>query len=159
MLRRSDQSVPMDRQRLGTLMIPVLVTAIDAVWAWFLASHGRPLLLELLARPLQEATRFYATVLEPRVWISYVIVFIAQLAWVTLIVPRPLPQQRLRQLWWLGCGIILISSIGLQQSLALSSGAARLLLLVPIGDLLLLYWLPTRLLTPLPQRRAIPGWW
>jgi hypothetical protein len=62
-------------------------------------------------------------------------------------------------LWWLGCGIILVSSLGLQQSLALPSAAARLLLVVPIGDLILLYWLPTRLLTPLPQRRVIPGWW
>ena len=161
MLGPSDHSMPMDRQRLRALLIPVLVTVIDAVWAWSLARHGRPLLFALLARPLPEATRFYATVLEPRFWISYAIVFIGQLVWVTLIVPRPLPQQRLRQLWWLGCGIILISLIGLQQSLALSSAAARLLLLlvVPIGDLLLLYWLPTRLLTPLPQRRAIPGWW
>jgi hypothetical protein len=39
-----------------------------------------------------------------------------------------------------------------------TGAAARLLLLVvPIGDLLLLYWLPTRLLTPLPRRRVIPG--
>ena len=82
-----------------------------------------------------------------------------QLAWVTLIAPRPLRLQRLRSLWWLGCVIILISSIGLQQGLALPAASARLLLLVPIGDLILLYWLPTRLLTPLPQRRVIPGWW
>ena len=106
------------------------------------------------------ASRYYDSVLEPRFWISYAIVLATQLTWVTLIAPRSLPQRRLRQLWWLGCVIILAASIGLQQALALPSGAARLLLLVvPIGDLILLYWLPTRLLTPVPQRRVIPGWW
>ena len=147
-----------DRQRFQSLAIPFLVMAIDVVWAWTLATDGRPLLLQLLARPELEAARFYDNVLEPRFWISYAIVLTCQLSWVTLIAPRPLPQRRLRQLWWLGCGIILVSSIALQQSLALPNAAARLLLLlVPIGDLLLLYWLPTRLLTPLPQRRVIPG--
>jgi len=148
-----------DRQRFQALLIPFLVMAIDVLWAWSLATDGRPLLLQLLARPELEASRFYDNVLEPRFWISYAIVLTTQLAWVTLIAPRPLRLQRLRSLWWLGCVIILISSIGLQQGLALPAASARLLLLVPIGDLILLYWLPTRLLTPLPQRRVIPGWW
>lgn len=149
-----------DRQRFQSLAIPFLVMAIDVVWAWSLATFGRPLLLQLLARPALEASRFYDDAMEPRFWISYAIVLTTQLTWVTLIAPRPLPQRQLRPLWWLGCGIILISSIALQQGLALPDPAARLLLLVvPIGDLILLYWLPTRLLTPLPHRRVIPGWW
>jgi hypothetical protein len=149
-----------DRQRFQSLAIPFLVMAIDVVWAWSLATFGRPLLLQLLARPALEASRFYDDAMEPRFWISYAIVLTTQLTWVTLIAPRPLPQRRLRPLWWLGCGIILISSIALQQGLALPDPAARLVLfLVTIGDVILLYWFPTRLLTPLPQRRAIPGWW
>ena len=148
-----------DQQRLQALLIPFMVMGIDVLWGWALVTHGRPLLLQVLARPELQAARYYDHVLEPRFWISYATVLTTQLAWVTLIAPRPLPQQRLRQVWWLGCGIILVSSIALQQGLGLPSGAARLLLLVPIGDLILLYWLPTRLLTPLPQRRVIPGWW
>jgi hypothetical protein len=147
-------------QRIRALLVPFLVMAIDLLWGWSLASDGRPLLLQFLARPELEAASFYDNVLEPRFWISYAIVLTTQLAWVTLIAPRPLPQRRLRQLWWLGGVIILVSSIELQQGLALPGAWARLLLLmVPIGDLILLYWLPTRLLTPLPQRRVIPGWW
>ena len=152
--------MPIDRQRLQPVLIPFLVMAIDVIWGWALGTVGRPLLFQLLARPDSVASRYYDSVLEPRFWISYAIVLATQLTWVTLIAPRSLPQRRLRQLWWLGCVIILAASIGLQQALALPSGAARLLLLVvPIGDLILLYWLPTRLLTPVPQRRVIPGWW
>mgnify|MGYP006276435375 FL=1 len=152
--------MPIDRRGLAPWLLPFLVMAIDVAWGWALVADGRPLVLQLLARPVLEAARYYDEVLEPRFWISYVIVLTTQLTWVTLIAPRPLPQRRLRQGWWLGCAIILAGSIGLQQSLALPSSAARLLLLVvPIGDLILLYWLPTRLLTPLPQRRVIPGWW
>ena len=142
------------------VLAPFLVMAIDVLWGWVLATDGRPLLLQLLARPELEASRFYDDVLEPRFWIIYAIVLTTQLTWVTLIAPRPLPQRRLRPLWWLGCGIILVASTGLHQSLALPTTAARLVLfLVTIGDVILLYWLPTRLLTPLPQRRVIPGWW
>lgn len=142
------------------VLVPFLVMAIDVLWGWALATDGRPLLLQLLARPELEASRLYDDVLEPRFWIIYAIVLTTQLTWVTLIAPRPLPQRRLRPLWWLGCGIILVASIGLHQSLALPTTAARLVLfLVTIGDVILLYWLPTRLLTPLPQRRVIPGWW
>lgn len=146
-------------QRIRALLVPFLVMAIDLFWGWSLASDGRPLLLQFLARPELEAASFYDNVLEPRFWISYAIVLTTQLTWVTIIASRPWPQQRLRALWWLGFGIILVSSLGLQQSLALPRAAAALLLVVPIGDLILLYWLPTRLLTPLPQRRVIPGWW
>jgi hypothetical protein len=160
MVRQAYTPMGIDRKRLQALLIPFLVMAIDVVWAWSLATYGRPMLFQLLARPELEASRYYDSVLEPRFWISYAIVLTTQLAWVTLIAPRPLPQRRLRQLWWLGGVIILVSSIELQQGLALPGAWARLLLLmVPIGDLILLYWLPTRLLTPLPQRRVIPGWW
>ena len=142
------------------VLAPFLVMAIDVLWGWALATDGRPLLLQLLARPELEASRFYDDVLEPRFWIIYAIVLTTQLTWVTLIAPRPLPQRRLRPLWWLGCGIILVASTGLHQSLALPTTAARLVLfLVTIGDVILLYWFPTRLLTSLPQRRVIPGWW
>jgi hypothetical protein len=158
MVKPADTPMGIDRQRFQSLAIPFLVMAIDVVWAWSLATFGRPLLLQLLARPALEASRFYDDAMEPRFWISYAIVLTTQLTWVTLIAPRPLPQRQLKQMWWLGCGIILVCSIGLHQGLALPGLAARLLLLVvPIGDLLLLYWLPTRLLTPLPQRRVIPG--
>ena len=151
--------MPTDRQHIAPWLLPFLVMAIDLLWGWVLVTHGRPLLLQWLARPELQAARYVDNVLEPRFWISYAVVLTTQLTWVTLIAPRPLPQRRLRQVWWLGCAIVLVSSIGLQQGLGLPAGAARLLLLVPIGDLILLYWLPTRLLTPLPQRRVIPGWW
>ena len=142
------------------VLIPFLVMAIDLLWGWALTSDGQPLLLQLLARLGPDVSRFYNNVLEPRFWISYAIVLSTQLTWVHLIVPRHLPQRRLRQLWWLGCGILLVASIALQQSVSLPGVSERLLMLiVPVGDLILLYWLPTRLLTPLPQRRVIPGWW
>ena len=59
----------------------------------------------------------------------------------------------------MGCVILIVSSVLLRQDLELSTKPDLLLLGVQIGDFILLYWLATRLLTPLPQRRVIPGWW
>ena len=140
-------------------LIPFLVTAVDLIWGWSLTTYARPWLLEMLRRPELEASRYYDNVLEPRLWISYAIVLAMQLSWVNLISPRPLPLRQLRRFWWLGCGIILLSSTALRQGLSLNEGASLLGWAVQFGDLILLYWLATVLLTPLPQRRAIPGWW
>jgi hypothetical protein len=79
--------------------------------------------------------------------------------WVNLITPRPLSNQTLRLGWWLGCGLIIASSVALRIGLTLTEGPSLLLLGVQSGDLLLLYWLATRLMTPRPQRRVIPGGW
>jgi hypothetical protein len=76
------------------VLVPFMVMAINALWGWALATDGRPLLLQLLARPGLEASRFYDDVLEPRFWIIYAFVLTIQLTWVTLIAPRPLPQRR-----------------------------------------------------------------
>lgn len=145
--------------RLKPFLMPVLVTAVDVVWAWWLATYAKPWLFGVSGLSELEAARSFETVLEPRLWIGYVIVLAAQQIWVNLIVPRGLPLRQLRRLWWLGLAISIISSIVLRQGLMLSSEASLLLLIVPVGDLLLLYWLATRLLTPLPQRSVIPGWW
>ena len=83
----------------------------------------------------------------------------AQLAWVNVIMPRPLSRKQLSLFWWLGCMTVIIASIVLRQGLGLSHDPALLLLGVQIGDVVLLYWLATRLMTPMPQRKVIPGWW
>ena len=116
-------------------------------------------MFQLLARPDQEASAFYNNVLEPRLWIGYATVLACQLTWVNLIAPRPLSNQTLRLGWWLGCGLIITSSVALRIGLTLTEGPSLLLLGVQSGDLLLLYWLATRLMTPRPQRRVIPGGW
>jgi hypothetical protein len=139
--------------------MPFLVAAIDVTWAWFLATHVRPLFLQKLNLPGEQAATFVDTVMEPRVWLGYAIVLGTQLTWVTLIAPRAWGERRLRLTWWLGCMLVITSSVVLRQGLALPPGPELVLLGVQIGDLLLLYWLSTRLLTPLPQRRVIPGWW
>ena len=140
-------------------LAPILVTAMDVAWGWLLTTFGRPWLFQMFARPEQQASVFYDNVLEPRLWIGYAIVLASQLTWVNLIAPRPFSHQRLRLFWWLGCGVIITSSVALREGLTLTEGPSLLLLGVQIGDLLLLYWLATRLMTPLPQRRVIPGWW
>jgi hypothetical protein len=145
--------------RLKPLAMPILVTAIDVAWAWWLATHAKPWLITASGLSELEAIQHFETILEPRLWIGYSIVLAAQQIWVNLILRRSLPQQRLRQLWWLGFGISSVGYVVLRQGLVLTSAASQLLLIVPIGDLILLYWLATRLLTPLPQRRVIPGWW
>lgn len=149
----------MTAHRLKPLVMPILVTAMDVAWGWWLTTYAKPWLFLVSGRPELEAARSYESVLEPRLWIGYVIMLAAQQIWVNLIVRRDLPQRQLRQLWWLGCGISIVSAIVIRHGLMLSSGASLLLLLVQAGDLILLYWLATRLLTPLPQRRVIPGWW
>jgi hypothetical protein len=144
---------------LSQLLLPALVTAIDLVWGMTLSALAKPWLLQMLRHSEQQATRFVARVMEPRLWVGYAIVLAAQLIWVTVVAPRDIPEQRRRQLWWMGGLIVVVSSAVIQQDLALPAGPGWLLLGVQIGDFLLLYWLATRLLTPLPQRRVIPGWW
>jgi len=140
-------------------LAPILVTAVDVAWGWLLTTHGRPWLFQMLGRSELTASVFYDSVLEPRLWIGYAIVLAVQLNWVNVIAPRVQTPRQLRRLWWAGCAVISVSSLLLRQGLTLASGPSLLLLGVQIGDLLLLYWLATRLLTPLPQRRVIPGWW
>jgi hypothetical protein len=140
-------------------LAPILVTAVDVTWGWLLTTYGRPWLFQMLGRTEPEASVFYDSVLEPRLWIGYAIVLALQLNWVNVIAPRALTHRKLRLLWWTGCAVIIVSSMLLRQGLTLAFGPSLLLLGVQIGDLLLLYWLATSLLTPLPQRRAIPCWW
>jgi hypothetical protein len=146
-------------QRIKGWIQPILVTAIDVIWGWSLTTYARPWFFDMLGRPELEASTFYDNVMEPRLWIGYAVVLATQLIWVNVIAPRPLTNRQLRLYWWLGCAIVAASSVMLRQGLTLSGGPSLLLLGVQIGDLVLLYWLATRLLTPLPQRRVIPGWW
>lgn len=101
-------------------LAPILLTAIDVAWGWLLTTYGRPWLFQLLARPEQEASAFYNNVLEPRLWIGYATVLACQLVWVNLIAPRPLSNQTLRLGWWLGCGLIIASSVALRIGLTLT---------------------------------------
>jgi hypothetical protein len=146
-------------QRIKPWLTPILVTAMDVVWGWSLTTYARPWFFDMLGRPELEASTFYDNVMEPRLWIGYAIVLATQLIWVNVIAPRPLTHRQLRLSWWLGCAIVAASSVIIRQGLTLSPGPSLLLLGVQIGDLLLLYWLATKLLTPLPQRNVIPGWW
>lgn len=146
-------------ERIKAWIPPILVTSVDVIWGWSLATHVRPWFFEMLKQPEQEASTFYDNVMEPRLWIGYAIVLATQLIWVYVIAPRPLTNWQLRLYWWLGFAILVSSSVMLRQGLPLHGGPSLLLLGVQIGDILLLYWLATRLLTPLPQRSVIPGWW
>jgi len=140
-------------------LTPILVTTIDVVWGWSLTTFARPWLFQLLGVPELQASAYYDNALEPRLWIEYAVVLAAQLTWVNLIAPRPLSDQQLRLFWWLGCAVVIASAVILWHGLTLSAGPSLLLLGVQIGDLLLLYWLATRLMTPKSQRHVIPGWW
>ena len=106
-----------------------------------------------------EASRYYETYIEPRLWISYGVVLSAQLIWVSLIAPRTLSQRALRQLWWFGCAISIVSAIAIQIKLQPPRAVSLLLLAVQWIDVTLLYWLSTGLVTPPPKRSGvIPGW-
>ena len=140
-------------------LAPILLTAMDVAWGWLLTTFGRPWLFQMFARPEQQASAYYDNVLEPRLWIGYATVLACQVVWVNLVAPRPLANRTLRLCWWLGCAVIITSSVALREGLTLTEGPSLLLLGVQSGDLVLLYWLATRLMTPLPQRRVIPGWW
>ena len=146
-------------QRLKAWQTPILVTAMDVIWGWSLTTFARPWLFQMLGLGELEAISYYDNVMEPRLWLQYAIVLGVQLSWVNLIAPRRLSTHQLRLCWWLGCAIVIASAVVLRQGLVLSSGPSLLLLGVQIGDLLLLYWLATRLMTPQPQRHVIPGWW
>ncbi|MFM1811476.1 MAG: hypothetical protein RLZZ336_414 [Cyanobacteriota bacterium] len=146
-------------QRIRTLLITALVTGIDLYWGWYLSTYAQSWMFQLLGASGLEVKAYYHSVLEPRLWIQYAVVLTAQLTWVILIAPSPLSHQKLRMLWWLGVAVVIAGGLILRLGLTLSAGASLLLLGVQIGDLLLLYWLATRLLTPKPQRKVIPGWW
>lgn len=145
--------------RFQPWLMPTLVTAIDVVWAWWLGTFAKPILFRASGLAELQASRHFDTLLEPRLWIGYVVVLASQLVWVNLIVPRGLSLQRLSQLWWLGFGISVLSAVLIRHGVQLSPAASLVLLIVPVGDLLLLYWLATLLLTPEPQRSVIPRWW
>ncbi|MGA0021710.1 MAG: hypothetical protein ACO3GW_06050 [Vulcanococcus sp.] len=140
-------------------LIPhALVMAIDAIWGWTLSTFGQPLLIELLDRRHWKAVEVFDGLILPRLWVSYVVVLSAQLVWVMLVSPRELQSRRLRQLWWLGCGISLASALTVQVQLNLPGSAAILLLAAQLMDVSLLYWLSTTLLTPSAKRvGVIPG--
>lgn len=145
--------------RSKAMLAPILVTACDAGWGWLLSTVVRPWLLPQLSRNPLEATQLFDQAIEPRLWISYAVVLAAQLTWVNLIVPGDRSRQELRLIWWLGCLIITSVSLLVHQNLVIQEAPELLIVSVQVADLILLYWLPTRLLTPLPQRRVIPGWW
>ena len=145
--------------RSKVMLVPILVTACDAGWGWLLSTFVRPRLLPQLSRNPLEAIQLFDQAIEPRLWISYAVVLAAQLTWVNLIVPGDRSQQELRLIWWLGCLLITSVSLLVHQNLVIQEAPELLIVSVQVADLILLYWLPTRLLTPLPQRRVIPGWW
>ena len=130
-------------------MIPhALVMAIDAIWGWTLSAFGRPLLIELLDHRQWKAVEVLDGLIVPRLWVSYVVVLSAQLAWVMLVTPRDVSFRKLRQLWWMSFGISLASALSVQFELNLPSSASILLLVAQLMDVTLLYWLSTALLTP-----------
>lgn len=140
-------------------ILPIVVAVVDVFWGWLLSTHIKPWLVELLNRNPLEAAQLIDNTIEPRLWISYVVVLAAQLSWVNLIVRRPRSTQSLQRLWWLGCLAITISSVLVHHDLVITPEPEGLIFAVQLADLILLYWLTTRLLTPLPQRQVIPGWW
>lgn len=146
-------------QRSTRWLFPIVVTGIDVSWGWSLTTFVKPWFLQALGLDALQAIAYYDTVVAPRLWMAYVVVLAAQLVWVNLVAPRRLSAQKLRLSWWLGCAVVITSAVVVRQGLTLSAGPSRLLLGVQIGDLLLLYWLTTRLMTPKPQRDVIPGWW
>jgi hypothetical protein len=145
--------------RSRAMVVPMLVTACDASWGWLLSTFVKPWLLPQLSRNPLEATQLLDQTIEPRLWISYAVVLAAQLAWVNLIIPGSRSTRQLRLIWWLGCLLITCVSILVHQDLVVQAEPGLLILAVQFTDLILLYWLATRLLTPLPQRKVIPGWW
>lgn len=139
--------------------MPILATASDAAWGWVLSTFVKPWLLPQLSRNPLEANQLFDQAIEPRLWISYAVVLAAQLTWVNLIAPSDRSLRQMRLIWWLGCLLITSVSLLVHQDLVLQAEPELLILAVQLADLMLLYWLATRLLTPLPQRRVIPGWW
>jgi len=140
------------------MLVPILATASDAAWGWVLSTFVKPLLLPQLSRNPLEANQLFDQAIEPRLWISYGVVLAAQLTWVNLIAPSDRSLRQLRLIWWLGCLLITSVSLLVHQDLVLQAEPELLILAVQLADLILLYWLATWLLTPLPQRRVIPGW-
>lgn len=141
------------------MLVPILATASDAAWGWVLSTFVKPWLLPQLSRNPLEANQLFDQAIEPRLWISYAVVLAAQLTWVNLIAPSDRSLRQMRLIWWLGCLLITSVSLLVHQDLVLQAEPELLILAVQLADLMLLYWLATRLLTPLPQRRVIPGWW
>ena len=146
-----------DRPRVS--ITPIIVMVVDFFWGWMISVFVRPWMIGLLRRSPLEASQLIDETIEPRLWISYAVVLVAQLCWVNLIIPRYQSPRLLRKIWWIGCLIITLCSLLVHQGLMLTAEPQLLIFAVQLADLVLLYWLTTRLLSPLPQRKVIPGWW
>lgn len=135
------------------------VIAIDTAWGWAGTTFGKPVLLQFLDRHKWKAMQVFEGSIQPGLWISYLVVISAQIAWVMLVIPRDLSAKRLHQLWWVGFDISLASVLAVQIELNLPPLSSLLVLVAQLIDITLLYWLSTALLTPSEKRKGvIPGW-
>ncbi|MEB3200183.1 MAG: hypothetical protein VKK62_06620 [Synechococcaceae cyanobacterium] len=147
------------------------VLAIDLGWSSLVGSAGRALFLSLYPREPGPAQQLLEGLLIPSLWISYLLLLAGQLTWVSGAGAAhrrwegrlPLPQQRrrLRRSWWVWGATLVALVLALHgwraQALPEPDPAGVALLLgVLLGDLLLIFWLPTALLLPEQLRPAVP---
>ena len=140
---------------------PALILGVDILWSWMSGVVGTPLLVALLALPLPRATAYIDAELEPVLMFNYLATLLIQLSWIGWIA-RHSSLRQAQQRWWLLVVAVLLSSVAMQSQIArlgrVEVPAATHVVLVAIEliTLLVTFWLPSALLTPLPQRQQVP---
>ncbi|NBO81615.1 MAG: hypothetical protein EBU75_01995 [Betaproteobacteria bacterium] len=143
------------------LIKPALVIGVDTIWSWMAGVVGTPWLVTLLAVPLPRATAYIDSQLEPVLMVSYWLSLAAQVSWLGWISKRS-SLAKARQRWWMLMTLVLLGSIAMQSQIArlgpndVPASTHLLLAAMEVTTLLAAFWLPCVLLTPLPQRQAIP---
>ena len=131
------------------------------LWAWMSGVVGTPLLIALLAVPFPRATAYINAELEPVLTFNYLATVLIQLIWIGWIARQSSPRQA-QQRWWSLLLAVLLGSVVMQSQIARLGGvdvpAAThgVLAAMELITLVVTFWLPSALLTPLPQRQQVP---
>ena len=145
----------------GTVRRPAVVLGLDMLWAWMSGVVGTPLLITLLAVPLPRATAYINAELEPVLTFNYLATLLIQLTWIGWIA-RHSSRRQAQQRWWLLVLAVLLGSVVMQSQIArlgmvdVPAATHGVLVAIELITLVVTFWLPSALLTPLPQRQQVP---
>lgn len=145
-----------------------LVMGIDFFWGMLVTGPVWDLFALWLETSQEKAHRMISESVEPMLWWSYGLVYLGQVWWfVKTARKEPVTEERLRranQQWW--STLVLLFVTGMIQRVYVVTRidpdmpirAILVLIMILLVDLLVVYWLPARLMTPKAYLSAVPNW-
>lgn len=145
-----------------------LVMGIDFLWGMLVTGPVWDLFASWLETTEEKAQRMISDSVEPMLWWSYGLIYLGQVWWFVKTARQgPVTQERLRranQQWW--STLVLLFMMGMIQRVYvvyqvdpdMPIRAIVVLIMIHLVDLLVVYWLPARLMTPKAYLSAVPTW-